>query len=273
VEIGEDGTVYFAVSAGLGSSGGDSVRLGDETFVTTGRNDMFITAIDTAGTVKWVKHIFRDANGFSNAMQIKDIEQIGNKLLMTGSFMDGTTIIGDTSIRTRDFDPIVMRFSTEGDLHWVARAGTSNGDEGLRLTAIDDKKVYLAGVLNDLKDTLDASFGTINFEVNRKFTPFLAQFEDIYVPPISSNAPPLEGQWSLFPNPAGEQLFFTWGKLSSPLQQVSIYDLNGRRLRHFELDQSLDGELRIDLSRLPASMYILKAKLEDQVFVREFMKH
>jgi hypothetical protein len=272
LEVGDDGTLYFAVSLGLGSAGGDSIALGDSVYITTGRNDIFITAVDTSGTPLWAKHIFRNDPGFSSAMQIKDIEQVNQKLFMTGSFMDGITVIGDTSIRTQKFDPVILKFNTAGDFHWAARGGTSNGDEGLRLTAINERIVFVAGVLNDLKDTLNASFGNIDFTVSRKFTPFLARLDDIYVPPVTSNGPELDGIWKLFPNPASDQLYLSWEAAASPVHAVSLFDIHGRRLRHYRPVPSLSGKLRVDLGGLPPSVYILKARSGTQVFVRELMK-
>ena len=272
LEVGEDGTVYFAVSIGLGSFGGDSISLGDSVYVTTGRNDMFISAIDTGGTVSWAKHIYRDLQGYSNAMKINDIEQVGDKLFMTGSFMDGVTIIGDTAIRTQKFDPVVLKFNTAGDFHWAARAGTNNGDEGLRLTATNTRNVFISGVLNDLKDTLDASFGNITFAVSRKFTPFLAQFEDIFIPPVTSISSDITGNWKLFPNPVQDQLFFSWSGVEAPVTAVSLYDMHGRRLRHYRPFPATGGELRLDVSGLPPAVYLLKATVGKEVFLKELVK-
>jgi hypothetical protein len=69
----------------------------------------------------------------------------------------------------------------------------------------------------------------------------------------------------LFPNPARDQLNISGRENATPLQ-CSLYDLRGK------LMLKINATTQIDISLLPAGMYIVKALQGEKEFVGRFVK-
>ncbi|MFK7971825.1 MAG: T9SS type A sorting domain-containing protein [Bacteroidia bacterium] len=272
IEVGDDGRLYFAAQFGLNAPAGDTLTLFDSTYYTTRGSDILVGALDTSGQLLWSQHIHRGLGGFSTGMRITDITINDQDVYMAGSFMDGPTIIGDTTIQTSGFDPVVLAFSTKGVFHWATRFGTANDDEGLRIANIRPKEIFVTGVLNNLKDTLDASFGDIVFPVSTKFDPFLATLHDLYIPPVTSIETDIPGDWNLFPNPANDRIYLRWSGTMEPVRKLSLSDVQGRTLFSQKVQPSLAGQEAINLHELAPGFYFLKVQVGSRFWVKSFQK-
>lgn len=104
--------------------------------------------------------------------------------------------------------------------------------------------------------------------------------DDVCLEEISGSCAPLslpllaaESSVSLYPNPAGSQVFVslqtsaTGGKVS-----FSLFDLNGKTLRHFE--ETINGQHleSIDLTGLPDGVYLLQVSGKDFNSTHKFIK-
>jgi hypothetical protein len=89
---------------------------------------------------------------------------------------------------------------------------------------------------------------------------------------ISSSPVPRPSSLHIFPNPAGDAIYFKY-QLSNISYQLSIYDLYGRKQDEILIPKS-QYQVRLDISDYPAGVYVAVMKDEKGVVARgKFVKH
>lgn len=78
---------------------------------------------------------------------------------------------------------------------------------------------------------------------------------------------------SIFPNPAQNQLNFSFNVIKKQDLNIAVFDISGKKV-YFEQFQNISGELKsnLDISSLNAGVYLFKITGEDGVTIRKFIK-
>ena len=88
-------------------------------------------------------------------------------------------------------------------------------------------------------------------------------------PPVSICQIPTEEKFTIFPNPANEQLTIDNGELT--IENVKIYDIMGRIVFNSQFS-TLNSQLKIDVFHLPDGVYFVKITTETNVITRRIIK-
>jgi hypothetical protein len=85
----------------------------------------------------------------------------------------------------------------------------------------------------------------------------------------SVNNAALHKTWNIFPNPCGDRLYLTLDA-NHPVEnaQWNVYNLQGSQVLNLEVAPGQAGNIELDLSQLPAGMYILRHKNQAVKFNR-----
>jgi hypothetical protein len=75
---------------------------------------------------------------------------------------------------------------------------------------------------------------------------------------------------SIFPNPAGSELFVVLPNLDGEKVDVSIMDVYGKLCKSVILNGGMDGSSRIDLNGLSNGIYILQGESSKGIFTEKF---
>jgi len=84
------------------------------------------------------------------------------------------------------------------------------------------------------------------------------------IPVIVSTSEVTQQPIYIRPNPA-TQFIEIYTKGNSPIQKIEIYDLSGRQVQQ-------EQNKRVNISRLPAGLYLIKAEVGGQILVGKFVK-
>ncbi|TRX51765.1 T9SS type A sorting domain-containing protein [Fulvivirga sp. M361] len=76
----------------------------------------------------------------------------------------------------------------------------------------------------------------------------------------------------LYPNPAGSELMIILPQAINQSLQLSIYDVNGKKMVSERSVDAIDNRLSIDLDRLNVGYYLIRLKNEDHFSTARFMK-
>lgn len=79
---------------------------------------------------------------------------------------------------------------------------------------------------------------------------------DKYDPPIGVKSPSKEKKLHIFPNPANDVINITWSGIEEPIE-VQITDLAGHSLQRKQLSGRSFGRSTMDISNLPAGVYLV----------------
>lgn len=111
------------------------------TLVSSGGMDIFIAKYTTNGDFQWVRKA--GGGGADEGWGIK-ADNSGNTYV-TGYF-SGTAKFGSTSITSSGGDDIfIAKYSTDGILQWVKKAGGGANDQGKAITIDNSGKVFITG--------------------------------------------------------------------------------------------------------------------------------
>ncbi|MDX1420944.1 MAG: hypothetical protein R3181_13345, partial [Rubricoccaceae bacterium] len=162
-DVGEDvaldgaGNLYAAGSfEGTASFGALSLTAADDD-PDNDWQDVFVVKYDVGGTALWAR---RAGTGVFNDFAEGIAVGFDGSVYVAGSFTGIATWDGgtnpDVTLTTRnDFDGFLAKYTTDGDLAWVAQAGGPGQDTGRGVAVTTSGEVYFAG---DFEQT--ALFGT-----------------------------------------------------------------------------------------------------------------
>ena len=132
-----------------------------------------------------------------------------------------------------------------------------------------DNSVYLYDNYTDTETLLNNNaVNTHNFSVDQSIAESIAtdRFEIRFDVSTLSNDDFDISKISVYPNPANEILNINLGENASQLQQISLFDLNGRLINQIKIDNDNNLQNQIDVSNLSSGVYLLEVKTQNDQF-------
>ena len=135
----EEGNCYVT---GIFSGSAD---IGDTTLIARGATDIFLVKYNNAGEIIWIRQAGGKEDDDSYAVHIGQ----DGYCYLTGSFADTAYFEQDSLICVDDnifyFDIFLAKYTLNGELIWVTRAGEAFWDEAFGITTNSDGDIFITG--------------------------------------------------------------------------------------------------------------------------------
>ncbi|HLO57390.1 MAG TPA: T9SS type A sorting domain-containing protein [Bacteroidales bacterium] len=227
----------------------------------------FLCKVNPEGVVEWANQIA--SNTFSNTNeQSKAVAADDNYIYVGGYYpgswaVFGSTNLEDSMIVFNDFKhgSFLARYSPQGDFISVNHIiGDVSGIEDINLNG---RSVYVAGNALPPATIFSLPFPIVSNNHNMHFFLTSLQYDPLTGYP-ENNA----GNISFYPNPVSG-FFIIQGESKEEITSVAIIDLKG----NFLIFEKISGNYsQIDVSSLPAGMYILKIQTTNGFEIRKLVK-
>lgn len=277
VKYGPDGTVLWAKSAGgsgedVGSAvavngAGDcfvvgyfkssTMTFGNTTLTNAGTaEDMYLAKYDPDGTLVWAN----SAGGTQgDVFSGVTVDSLGN-ICVTGYFKSPAMTFGTSTLTNAAeglADIFLGIYDQSGSPRWAKSAGGTGDDYAVSVTVDSSRSCFLAGYFGSPSIT----FGSITLTNAGTSDMFISKLENY----SGINDPTNPVSISVFPNPASGYLTINFTQKAI----IEILNIEGQVIQSIFND---DGETTTDISALPGGLYFLKAKTEEGIIIRKFIK-
>ena len=129
--------------------------------------DIFVAKYDSSGDIQWA----RKAGGqFSDQGNGITSDASGN-VYVTGFFRGSASFESETIVSSGEVDVFIAKYSADGDLIWVRKAGGARSDAGYDIETDSGGNIYVSGTFYDT-----AMFGPISVS-DLGFAGFLAKYD------------------------------------------------------------------------------------------------
>ena len=132
----------------------DDVTLGNQTFLSSGDTDIFVTKLDSDGNVEWSQSVGNTLSDTGNGI---GLDKAGN-IYIAGSFEDSVTF-GNTTLNSNgESDAFIAKLDNSGDILWAQNLGGSSADSGSNITVDEKDNIYISGYFEDTVTLGDTTF-------------------------------------------------------------------------------------------------------------------
>lgn len=237
-----------------------TLTLGSFTLTNVGAYDFFLVKYDTYGNVVWATS--GGGPSYENAMSVA-VDESGNTFL-TGNFCSPQLVLGSFSLNNKSpetSDIFLVKYDPDGNVLWAKSAGDYKEDE-VRSVAVDlSGNAYVAGFFTSPSIT----FGT---DVLTNTGPYV-NYDDVFIAK-SDNALWINNlmnpaKMELFPNPATKTITVT----NSEAGILTVFNSSGVEILQTRVINSVTT---LDVSNLPAGLYLVKLAGDSGVRVVKFIK-
>jgi len=118
-----------------------SINFSGTTLSGKGGNDIFVAKYNSAGTLAWV----RSAGGTGNDESLGLALDASGNAYVTGSFNSVASFDQLSFISVGMRDTFIAKYSTNGTVQWVQRAGSIDNDEGKDIAIDAGNNIYITG--------------------------------------------------------------------------------------------------------------------------------
>jgi len=147
IAVDGDGNAYVSGSFGY------TADFGSYSLTSAGGSDIFVTKLDSGGTVQWAKSM---GGAYSDGGYGIAVDGDGNTYV-TGSF-GYTADFGSYNLTSADgYDIFVAKLDSGGTVQWAKSMGGASYDYGYDIAVDGDGNAYVSGSFNDTAD-----FGSYN---------------------------------------------------------------------------------------------------------------
>jgi len=239
---------------------GSTISFGSTTLTNTiiGFGDIFLVKYNAIGNVVWAKS--EGGNGTDWGCSVA-VDISGNSYL-AGWYSGSTTIIDTITLAsTGSPDISISKYDTNGNVLWAKGAGGNSSDRAYSAAVDASGAVYLAGGFY----SPSINFGGTTL-LNTNST---GDSVDVFLTKLNSSNGINESislsAISLYPNPAADIM-----TIETPQKATfEILSIHGQLIKTFE---TYNTKTNIDVSALPAGMYIVEVRTEKGIAVKKFVK-
>ncbi|MEO1430008.1 MAG: SBBP repeat-containing protein [Cyanobacteria bacterium J06633_8] len=123
----------------------DDITLANQTFLSSGDTDIFVTKLDSDGNVEWSQSLGNTLSDTGNGI---GLDKAGN-IYITGSFED-TVTFGDTTLTSNgERDAFVAKLNNSGNILWAQSFGGTSLDSGAKISVDEQDNIYVTGSFED----------------------------------------------------------------------------------------------------------------------------
>ena len=236
-----------------------TAHFGAVALTSVGESDAFVARYSSDGTLLWV----RRAGGPVWDAGLDVAVGAGGSATVAGYFYE-TADFGPATVTSAGFyDVYAARYSPDGALEWVRRAGGPGSDIGTGLALYASGDAAVVGW-----STRTATFGVATLTSKREDA-FVARLAGV----ATSSEPDAESPdlaLTSHPNPTRDRSAVTFRLGSSGLVRLALYDGLGRELAVLVGGQFAVGEhtVPLDASALPQGVYFLRLTVGERLLAR-----
>ena len=278
VKYNSDGNAVWAKSAGgispsygtsvtidnaenvyvTGCFSGPKIIFGQDTLWNTTNTEFFLARFDSFGNAIWAKNGV--GNGVANSVTIT-AKGIINQ---AGMFGDPTLTIGQFTLdNSGSNDVFLAQYDINGNVLWAGSANGTGWDEGTAVSADTSGNCYLSGYFRSPALTIGPFILTNNTSYGG----------NVFISKLFDGTVGIKGttrlsDLSIFPNPVSDLITIMFTD-ESKSRSISLYNLNGRILNHYETD---DKTIRIDMRQFNNGVYFVKCIDHQSIVVRKVIK-
>ncbi|NJM18155.1 MAG: DUF4114 domain-containing protein [Richelia sp. SM1_7_0] len=144
------------------------VTLGNQTLLSAGNTDIFLTKLDIDGNIEWSQNLGGTLSDTGNSISL---DSAGN-IYVTGSFED-TVSFGDTTLTSNgESDAFIAKLDNNGNIVWAQSFGGTLLDFGNKLSVDDKDNIYFTGSFEDT-----VSFGDTTFTSSSENDSFILKLD------------------------------------------------------------------------------------------------
>ncbi|NJO58573.1 MAG: DUF4114 domain-containing protein [Richelia sp. RM2_1_2] len=144
------------------------VTLGNQTLLSAGNTDIFLTKLDIDGNIEWSQNLGGTLSDTGNSISL---DSAGN-IYVTGSFED-TVSFGDTTLTSNgESDAFIAKLDNNGNIVWAQSFGGTLLDFGNKLSVDDKDNIYVTGSFEDT-----VSFGDTTFTSSSENDSFILKLD------------------------------------------------------------------------------------------------
>lgn len=122
-----------------------TVKFGSITFKGNGSNDVFLAKYNTNGDVLWAKKV----GGSNKSDQGLGLALVAGSVYITGNFQSSANFAGTKLTSSGLLDIFIAKYSTEGSLQWIKKAGGPGYDVGNAITGDSGGNIYVTGYFSN----------------------------------------------------------------------------------------------------------------------------
>ena len=163
--VGVDGSGNVYVSGGMQGT----VAFGSTTLTSAGNNDIFLTKLNSSGTVQWATKVGGAGDDNGGWMQGLAVDSAGNSYV-SGQVQGTVTVAGSTLTTAGGVDAFIGKVSTAGAWQWGAIGGSTANENGYGVAVDGQGGAYLTGVYRGA-----ATFGSASLSYSGNDDSFIAR--------------------------------------------------------------------------------------------------
>ena len=139
--VGVDGAGNVYVSGGMQGS----VTFGSTTLTSAGNNDLFLTKLNTSGTVQWATRVGGTGDDNGGWLQGLAVDSAGNSFV-SGQIQGTVTVAGSTLTSAGGLDAFVGKVNSSGVWQWGAIGGSTDSEHAYGVALDGQGGAYLTGL-------------------------------------------------------------------------------------------------------------------------------
>ncbi len=223
--------------------------------------DTYLAKYDTYGNVLWAK----SAGGTSDDAVTSIAVNASGNAYITGWFESSTITFGSNILtNTNSFDDIFyVKYDASGNVIWATKFGSTGDDMAYSIAMDVSGNACLVGSFN----SYTLSFGSATLTNPDGKDIFLAKSGNIV---IGINELNNSLNISAFPNPVVDNIIIRVPEIAtSDSYRIEILNISGQIIKTI---YNNGKETTIDLKNLPSGVYIIKAKTDEGIAIKKFIK-
>jgi len=235
-----------------------SATFGDNTVISIGDADIFISKMDTDGNWLWATNAGGSSNDVGRAIAIDDYDNC----YIGGHFQETVTFGSHSLVSAGESDVYVAKLNANGNWLWARKAG-GNSEDCCYAVAIDDNgNSYSTGFFSGI-----ATFGSYTLTSTNTWdrNVFVAKLG--YDTSVDNHVIPINIKLSNYPNPFNPSTTIEFSMQNDSNVELNIFNIRGQKIKTLTHNEFTKGDHSViwngdDESNNPVSSgiyyYILK---------------
>ena len=240
---------------------GDTATFGTATVFDNEYGSIIVAKYNNAGALQWIKTAgsFVDDTGFDIATDA------GGSSYVTGYVSGNANFGGNSLTGVQSHDAFIVKYDPSGVVKWVAKIGSTGFDRGKSVVNDASGYCYVAG---DFTGTV--TIGATQLTANPgEWSVYLAR---VGGGTVGLKDDTKESMFSMFPNPAKEQLSLNLSKIKDAVFTIDVLSIEGKMISSVQVTElQAQSDYRMDVSTLPNGNYLIKVNTSRGDFTRTLL--